>query len=60
MLTITRNKALRKLMVNVVAEEKRKQKNDGKAELTRKEDKVNFLKEWMQTNKPFIDGMLSI
>ncbi len=49
-----------KLMVNVVAEENQKQKSDGKAELTRQDDKVNFLKEWSQTNKLFIDGMLGL
>jgi hypothetical protein len=59
-LTISRKKAMGKLMVNVVAEENRKQKNDGKAELTRQDDKVNFLKEWSQTNKSFIDGMLGL
>ena len=57
-LTISRKKALGKLMVNVVTEENRRRKKDGKAELTRKDDKINFLKEWTQTNKPFIDGLL--
>ena len=43
-------------MVNVIVEENQKHKNDGKSELTRKEEKLNFLKEWTQPNKPFIDG----
>ncbi len=60
MLTITHKKALGKLMVNFIAEKNQKRKNDGKSELTRKEDKVDFLKEWMQTNKPFIDGLLGL
>jgi hypothetical protein len=59
-LTISRKKALGKLMVNVVTEENRRRKKDGKAELTRKDEKINFLKEWTQTNKPFIDGLLGL
>jgi hypothetical protein len=58
--TITGKKALGKLMVNAVAEENQKCKNDVKTELTRKEEKLNFLKEGTQTNKPFIDGLLSL
>ena len=47
-------------MANVIAEEIQKHKNDGKAELMRKEDKVDFLKEWTQINKLFIDGLLGL